>query len=187
MDQTRTAKEIARFSEKDAEKWLKMRKLWIGREMQHVQMDMMYNPAEIRATDPDIGMRQLAVYPGLVECGPGINPDSLLMSATHVHNARECWESKELQYINLRFVLSSTMDVNQTGAGAWTFGYASMMPSMAFVRGGTHQIAHAAHKILVRDGAKFFLGAEVEKQSSRMAKPKVYASPMAARSRPTRW
>jgi len=55
------------------------------------------------------------------------------------------------------------MDVNQTGAGAWTFGYAAMMPSIAFIRGGTHQVAHAAHKILCRDGAKFFLGAEVEK------------------------
>jgi phytoene dehydrogenase-like protein len=163
MDQTRTAKEIARFSEKDAEKWLKMRKLWLSREMQHVQMDLMFNPAEVRALDPDIGGRQLAVYPGLVECGPGINPDSLLMSATHVHNAQECWESKELQYVNLRFVLSSTMDVNQTGAGAWTFGYASMLPCIAFIKGGTHQVAHAAHKILVRDGAKFFLGAEVDK------------------------
>jgi phytoene dehydrogenase-like protein len=131
--------------------------------MQHVQMDMMFNPAEDRAVDPEIMNRQLAVYPGLVECGPGIDPDSVLLAATHVHNAQTCWESKELQYINLRFVLSSTMDINQTGAGAWTFGYAAMMPSMAFIRGGTHQVAHAAHKILCRDGAEFFLGAEVEK------------------------
>lgn len=163
MDQTRTAKEIERFSKKDAEKWLKMRKLWLSREMQRVQMDMMFAPAEDRALDPNVLQRQLGVYPLLVECGPGINPDSLLLSATHVHNAQECWESKELQYINLRFVLSSTMDVNQTGAGAWTFGYASMLPSISFCRGGTHQVAHAAHKILVRDGAKFFLGADVEK------------------------
>ncbi len=163
MDQTRTAQEIERFSKKDAEKWLKMRKLWLSREMQHVQMDMMYNPVENQATDPEIMNRQLAVYPGLVECGPGIDPDSVLLAATHVHNAQTCWESEAMQYINLRFVLSSTMDVNQTGAGAWTFGYASMMPSIGFIPGGTHQVAHAAHKILCRDGAKFFLGVDVDK------------------------
>ena len=161
MDQTRTAKEISRFSEKDGEKWLKMRDLWLSREMQRVQMDMLYNPPE-NFLDPGVGERQIGVYPKLVECGPGVNPDSLLLAATHVHNAQECWESKAMQYINLRFVLSSTMDVNQTGAGAWTFGYAAMMPSIAFIPGGTHQVAHAAHKILVRDGAKFFLGVEVD-------------------------
>jgi len=163
MDQTRTAREIARFSEKDAEKWLKMRKLWLSSEMQNVQMDMIYNPAEDRALDPKILERQMAVYPLLVDCGPGVNPDPLLLAATHIHNAQECWESKELQYINLRFVLTSGMDLNQTGAGAWTFGYAAMMPSAAFCPGGTHQVAHAAHKILIRDGVKVFLGAEVEK------------------------
>ena len=42
MDQTRTAKEIERFSNKDAEKWLKMRKLWLSREMQHVQIARRY-------------------------------------------------------------------------------------------------------------------------------------------------
>jgi len=163
MDQTRTAQELERFSKRDAEKWLKMRTLWLSREMQRVQMDMMYNPAEDRAADPEMLNRQLGVYPLLVDCGPGVNPDSLLLAATHVHNAQECWESKEMQYINLRFVLSAAMDVNQTGAGAWTFGYAAMLPSIAFCPGGTHQIAHAAHKILCRDGAKFFLGVEVEK------------------------
>src|SRR4030042_1800923 len=54
MDQTRTAKEIERFSKKDAEKWLKMRKLWLSREMQRVQMDMMYKPNEDRALDPNV-------------------------------------------------------------------------------------------------------------------------------------
>ena len=43
--QERTAKEIARFSEKDAESWLKLRKMWTGDAMQRVQMDMFFLPA----------------------------------------------------------------------------------------------------------------------------------------------
>jgi phytoene dehydrogenase-like protein len=42
-------------------------------------------------------------------------------------------------------------------------GVASMMPGLGYCRGGTHQIAHSAHKILVKGGAKFFTHAEVEK------------------------
>ena len=163
MNQERTAKELARFSEKDAEKWLKLRKMWLRPAMQHVQMDLIFNPAEIRATDPSIGERQIVVYPELVECGPGVDPDALVLISPHTRNVKELWEGREMQYCNLRFVLSSAMDVNQPGAGAWTFGFAATMPNISFARGGTHQIAHAAHKILIRDGCKFFTHSEVEK------------------------
>ncbi len=162
MDQTRTAKEIARFSEKDAEKWLRLRKLWLSREFQHVQMDYFFVPHEEKI-DPKVLERQIAVYPSLVEVGAGVEPDALVLAGRHTRNVRELWESPELQYCNLRFLLSGTIDPNEPGAGQWTFGLAAMMPSIAFCKGGTHQVAHAAHKILVRDGAKFFLGAEVEK------------------------
>jgi beta-carotene ketolase (CrtO type) len=162
MDQTRTAKEIARFSQKDAEKWLRMRKMWLSREFQHVQMDYFFIPAEDKA-DPKVLERQIATYPLLVEVGAGVDPDSLVLASPHTRNVKELWESPELQYCNLRFVLSGAIDPTQPGQGQWTFGLAAMSPSIAFCPGGTHQIAHAAHKILVRDGAKFFLGAEVEK------------------------
>jgi len=162
MSQERTAKEIARFSEKDAEKWLRMRKMWLSREFQHVQMDYLYLPAEEKA-DPKVLERQIAVYPLLVEVGAGVEPDALVLASPHTRNVKELWESPEVQYCNLRFVLSGAIDPTQPGQGQWTFGLAAMSPSIAFCPGGTHQVAHAAHKILVRDGAKFFLGAEVEK------------------------
>ncbi|NOQ43975.1 MAG: NAD(P)-binding protein, partial [Dehalococcoidia bacterium] len=162
MNQERTAREIARFSEKDAEKWLRLRKMWLSREFQHVQMDYFYMPAEDKV-DPKVLERQIAVYPLLVEVGAGVEPDALVLSSPHTRNVKELWESQELQYCNLRFVLSGAMDPTQPGQGQWTFGVAAMMPSISFCPGGTHQVAHAAHKILVRDGAKFFLGVEVEK------------------------
>ncbi|MDR9458732.1 MAG: NAD(P)/FAD-dependent oxidoreductase [Dehalococcoidia bacterium] len=162
MNQERTAQEIARFSERDAEKWLRLRKMWLSREFQHVQMDYFYVPAEEKV-DPKVLGRQIAVYPLLVEVGAGVDPDSLVLASPHTRNVKELWESPEVQYCNLRFVLSGAIDPTQPGQGQWTFGLAAMSPSISFCPGGTHQVAHAAHKILVRDGAKFFLGVEVEK------------------------
>jgi len=162
MSQERTAKEIARFSERDAEKWLKMRKVWLGKEMQNVQMDHIFRPAEDKL-DPKVLERQIAVYPQLVEIGAGVEPDPLILMSTHTRNVQELWESKEMQYCNLRFVLGSAMDVNQPGAGAWTFGFCATMPNIGFCPGGTHQVAHAAHQILVANGCQFFTHSEVDK------------------------
>jgi len=160
MSQERTAKELARFSERDAEKWLKLRKVWIGDAMQRVEMDMLFNPAEDRA-DPKVLERQLAIYPELV--GAGFEPDSLVLAASHVRLAQEFWESKEMQYCSVRFALSSAFDVNQTGLGSAGLGMAGTLPTISFVRGGTHQVAHAAHKILVRDGCKLFTHCHVDR------------------------
>jgi phytoene dehydrogenase-like protein len=162
MSQERTAKEIARFSEKDADKWLRLRKLWLSREMQHVQMDHLFRPAEEKA-DPKILERQVAAYPLMMEVGAGVEPDPLVLMSTHTRNVKELWESKELQYINLRFVLGSAMDVNQPGAGGWTFGFCATMPNGGFCPGGTHQVAHAAHQILVQHGCEFFTHSEVDR------------------------
>ncbi len=161
MSQERTAKELARFSERDAEKWLKLRKVWLGEAMQRVQMDMIFNPAEFRAADPGQLERQIAVYPEFVEAG--FDPDSLVLASSHIRIAREFWESPELQYCSVRFALSSAFDVNQPRFGNAAIGLAGTMPNISFARGGTHQVAHAAHKILVRDGCKFFTHCEVEK------------------------
>jgi phytoene dehydrogenase-like protein len=107
--------------------------------------------------------RQLALYPKLVELGAGVDPDALVLTSPHIRNAREMWESKELQYCHLRLVLAGAIDVNSPGEGSLTFGIAGIMPQISFVPGGTHQVAHAAHKILVRDGCKFFTHCEVDK------------------------
>jgi len=160
MSQERTAKEIARFSERDAEKWLKLRKVWMGDAMQRTQMDLLFNPAEERA-NPDVLGRSVAVYPEFLQAG--FNIDSLVLSGSNIRVAREFWESPELQYCAVRFNLSSAFDVNQPGLGFVMIGSSACLPNISFARGGTHQVAHAAHKILVRDGCKFFTHCRVDK------------------------
>jgi beta-carotene ketolase (CrtO type) len=158
--QERTAKEIARFSERDAEKFLKLWALWQSDDFQRVQFDMLFNPAEFRMT-PEVMNRQIGIYPKLVEAG--FEPDGLVLTASHLRAAKDTWESKEMQYCVVRFALSGAFDISDPGVGAQTMGMAATLPTLSFARGGTHQIAHAAHQILVQNGCKFFTHAEVEK------------------------
>jgi phytoene dehydrogenase-like protein len=158
--QERTATELARFSQRDAEKWLNLRKLWLSDELQRIQMDMIFNPAEERM-NPGIIERQAAVYPLLVEAG--FEPDALMMASSHLRIAREFWESKEMQYCAVRFALSGAFDVTHPGCGTSGFGMAATLPTISFARGGTHHVAHAAHQILVQNGCKFFINSEVDK------------------------
>jgi beta-carotene ketolase (CrtO type) len=156
--QERTAKEIARFSEKDADKWLKMWDAWASDEGIAVRMDQMFLPAEWRVR-PEVLERQIGIYPKLVEAG--FEPDSLVLAISHLRAVKEWWDSKELQYCIERLVLSGAFDINQSATEA--LGFAAQLPILGYNRGGTHQIAHSAHKILVAGGAKFFTHAEVEK------------------------
>jgi len=158
--QERTAKEIARFSQKDAEKWLKYWQMWNGDLAQSVQMDRLFLPAECRM-DPKVMERQIALYPKLVEAG--FDPDALVLASSHLRAMKEFWESPELQYCIARLVLSGAYDVSSCGMGAEDIGFPGQLPGLGYFRGGTHQIAHACHQILVQGGAKFFTHAEVDK------------------------
>jgi len=158
--QERTAKEIARFSERDAEKWLKLWQLWLSDEFQRVQFDLIFNPAEDRMA-PEVMNRQMELLPKLVEAD--FVPDGLIMAASHLRAALDTWESKELQYCVVRTALTGAYDVSDPGVGATTMGQAVTMPTMSFAKGGTHQVAHAAHQILVQSGCKFFTHCEVDK------------------------
>jgi len=157
--QERTAREIARFSPRDAEKWLKLWKLFQSDEAQRVVLESLFNPAEMRRT-PEALERQVALYPKLVEAD--FEPDSLVLAASYLRCAKELFESKELQYCIMRFVLTQR-DVTETGVGAEMFSFAASLPTIGFARGGTHQIAHAAHQILVQSGCKLFTHCEVDK------------------------
>jgi len=158
--QERSAREIARFSQKDADKWLKLWSLWMDDIYQRVQMDMIFNPAEFRAA-PEVFERQLAVYPKLVEAG--FDPDSVILAANSRHAMGEWFESPELQSCIMRAIVSFATDVNDCGYGPHFMGMTATIPTFGFAIGGTHQIAHAAHKMLIRDRCKFFTHCEVEK------------------------
>ncbi len=158
--QERTAKQIARFSQRDAEKWLKLWEIGQSDEMQRVQMDGMFLPAELRGS-PEVMERQGAVVPKVFELG--VMPDGRFMTSSFKKAAQEHWESQELQFCILRFVVSGVIDIDEPGFGPQMMSMAATLPTIGFNRGGTHQIAHACHQILVQNGCKFFTHAEVDK------------------------
>ena len=158
--QERTAREIARFSERDAEKYLKLWKVSLSDEYLRVNMDMIFNPSEWRL-DPKFLERQMAVYPLALEAG--FDPDAMILASTPIRAVREWFDSEELQYCIARFVVSGCRSVNDPQQGGETLGMCGTLATIGFARGGTHQIAHACHQILVQQGCKFFTHAEVTK------------------------
>jgi len=158
--QERTIKEIARFSEKDADTWRRVWDLATSDELMRVTTDTLFRPVEDHAA-PEVVARQAAVFPKLLEAG--FTPDSLTMKASALRAVQEWFDSPELQSCILRFAVSSVIDVNDAGSGMTAMGMASTLPTIGFNRGGTHQIAHAAHQLLVQMGCEFFTNTHVEK------------------------
>jgi beta-carotene ketolase (CrtO type) len=156
----RTAKEIAKFSQKDAERWPKVIELTMSDEVLRVQMDEIFSPHEWK-TQPEYMERMVAPFPKVLEAG--FNPDSLVLAAAPKRAVQEFFESKELQYCVARFVVSGARNVNDVSQGAETLGLSGTLATIGYARGGTHQIAHACHQILVQNGVKFFTHAEVAK------------------------
>ncbi len=158
--QERSAREIARFSEKDAETWLKITKIAQSDEYQRVSVDSIFNPPEWMIR-PEFAERQIAIAPLVMEAD--LLPDGMLMASSMMRSTQEWFDSPELQSCILRFGVSSGIDVNEPGQGVMTMGMAATLPTIGFAQGGTHQIAHAAHQLLVQMGCKFFTHAHVEK------------------------
>ena len=158
--QERSANEIARFSKKDADTWRGLWSVAESDEYLRVLMDALFKPAEDRITGA-VMERQGMLLPKLMETG--FTPDSLTMKASGMRAAQEWFESPELQSCILRFAVSSAIDVNESGTGMMTMGMGTTLPTIGFNRGGTHQIAHAAHQILVQSGCRFFTNVAVEK------------------------
>jgi len=152
-----TAREIARFSERDAEMWLKG---WDVREVLLKAFILTFTtpPAELE-------LRMLEAAPALIAAlqEKGIEPDLIYTMYSPLRGIKEFWQSKELQCILVRMALSAGADVTLPGRGSLPIRWVPMLPYMCFHVGGTHQAAHSAHKILLADGAKIWTHSEVDK------------------------
>jgi len=151
--QERTAREIARFSERDADLWLTA---WNMRDVVRPGAAEMGTAGTVEE-----GMQTLLAT--LAE--KGIKQEPILGTYSAIRGAQETWESKEMQCIMVRMRLSAGTDVTLPRGGGGIAGLflGSTLPYMCFQVGGTHQVAHAAHKILVADGAKIWTHCDVEK------------------------
>ncbi|TEU04035.1 MAG: NAD(P)/FAD-dependent oxidoreductase [Dehalococcoidia bacterium] len=158
--QEKSAAEIARFSGKDAETWLKLSAAVSGDAIQKMMLDLFFIPADKRMS-PEVLMHQAEAF--AVLAAAGVEIDGLILQASGVRATREFFESKEMQYLITRGYVSAAIDPSDATTAIFLPFILAYANNLFLVRGGTHQVAHAAHQILVHDGCKFHTHAEVTK------------------------
>lgn len=159
--QKRTVREIARFSEKDAETWARATEIVATDDYLRVMIDGLLNPHEWQMR-PEFLERQVDFFTKYL-AGTNLEPTAEVLQAAPIDAVKHFFESQEVQYCILRFIISGARNVLDPNQGAEVLGMLGTLPTIGFARGGTHQIAHACHQILVQEGVNFFTHAEVEK------------------------
>lgn len=151
----RTARAIARFSEKDADLYMKLWSLWDG-GLRDAIIEMRFNPIRPPGTPSPLA-RVFADSKNWGIIDPHVNTMSLLQAGKVV------WDSKEIVSYVLRRTASGGIDPNEPGRGMAMYLIPMEMPEAGGTIGGSHHTAHAAHQILIGHGAKIFTGSEVDK------------------------
>ena len=153
-DQEKTARWIARFSERDAETWLKF---WEKAKKYYIPaiIEWLHTPAQPFGV-PDAVDRLIA------NPEAGIDPAWLYMSPAQLY--RDLFESKEAQVLFARAVQAAGVTPDQYGSGFGTFLMLALYAvGMAVAVGGNHQVAHAAQKVVLENGGKIYTRAKVDK------------------------
>jgi len=154
-----TAKELARFSERDADTFLKIDKAYMepgGRK--EVSLQQMYSlPLAPDQPEPvDLWMMNYLKRPDAVY-------DERKMRMGALQGLREIWDG-----IPIRCYLLSSLPFMHMGPDE-AFGSAVLSFALPFTRemnfvvGGTHMIAHSMIRLFVENGGEFFSKSEVDK------------------------
>ncbi|MFH0814274.1 MAG: NAD(P)/FAD-dependent oxidoreductase [Pseudomonadota bacterium] len=154
-DQTKSAKEIARFSQRDADTWMEWWKKW-KEKIEPAFLKTIYNPA-YPAGVPD------PLEQALMDPQVGVEPVWAVKSPIEL--LRDLFESEALVAHFLRTVHAwSGNNPPDIGAAA----IAQLLGNFLFtqygcIEGGSHSWAHACHKIYLENGGKSLTKHEVEK------------------------
>jgi phytoene dehydrogenase-like protein len=131
-NQEKTAKWISKFSEKDAETWLK---LWDKAKRYYIPaiIEWCFTPAQPFGV-PD------AVDKLIMNPETGFDPAWLYMSPAQIY--KDLFESKEAQVLFARGVQAAGITPDQYGSGLGTILMLMLWPlGMAVASGGNHQVA----------------------------------------------
>lgn len=152
--QERTAKEIARFSQRDADTWLdlwnKNKTIW-----EPAIEEWLWNPAK-PLNEPDAMDKLVA------NSEAGIDPLWLYQSPLQAY--MDIFESEEMQHAFARANQSwgFQSDLAGSGLGAVVFMIYTF-PYHDYVVGGTHQLAHASQRVVLENGGKVYTKHPVQK------------------------
>ncbi len=153
-DQEKTAREFARFSQKDANTWLwlwdKLKRYW-----EPAINEWIYTPAQ----PPQVldAMDRLFRNPDA-----GVDPLWLCLPPLGVY--KDLFEEPHIQHAFARNIQSWGFQQDQNG-----MGWAALMcllyiwPQACYVIGGTHQLTHASQRVILENGGEVFTKYGVEK------------------------
>jgi len=153
----RSAKEIARFSERDAETFLKMEKAYIEpggyKEAKIASIFSLPKPGQ---ADP-----AAAWFFDYIKRPDSLFDEQMLYMSAY-QSGRELFDSVELRCLVLNgFPLRAGTADDAMSSPQW-FGLPSFR-ELGFVVGGTHNIAHAVIRTIVENGGQFFTLSQVDK------------------------
>lgn len=145
--QERTAREIARFSQKDAETWL-----WLWNKYQNVWekyiKEWWWNPAQ--PFDKQDGLDKLLA-------DPASEADPLWLRMSPMQLYKDLFESIEMRIAFQRPNQSYGINTSEGGAGFHALlNTVFTAPNWCYVIGGTHQLAHAAQRVILENGGKVY-------------------------------
>jgi phytoene dehydrogenase-like protein len=152
-----SAKEIARFSERDAEMFLKFDDLHFRRGRREARLETLFSLAP-----PPDQLDPLEKWYRNYMKQPDAILDPQLMTMSMIDAGRALFESSE--YRALMTSVIARMDINPMkpmGGAAWFIAQARR--ENLRVVGGTHNIAHAVIRLFVEHGGKFYSRKEVDK------------------------
>ena len=155
--QEKSAIEIARFSENDAETWIKLFRTWKD-FLEPIAMKWMHSlPAPLDQPD--------SIELGIMEAIKRLGGDPSWPAKSSIELCRELFESDAIVSCFLRISHSwSGNSPDITGGGLFQLLVA--LPALAeygCAKGGTHSFAHATSKIYTANGGISFTNAEVDK------------------------
>ena len=156
-DGNRTYAQIARFSERDAETWLKFRKLYLERVRPAFYEEVFSLPPQ--PGEPGAVMKVLLSDPAFKKAGL----DPQLAGMTPLQALNSTFESEELIVSFLR--MNQIMGMYCDDAGLALPVILTNMEGFthSMIEGGTHNYAHAMFRVLYKYGARAFTHSEVEK------------------------
>ncbi len=148
--------EIAKFSERDAEAFLKLEQK-ARTSFFRAMLEFIHNPPT-PVGEPD-ALERLSLNPD-----SGFDPSWAHKSTFEI--ARDVFESNELITPICRLGQAFTIPPEVPGMPGFLgflMGFAMLSPRGVGVVGGSHNVAHAAIKIILRNGGKFWTKCEVDK------------------------
>ena len=153
--QEKTATELARFSERDADTYLKIWNL-LKKKWEPYFFEHLFNPAPPPGV-PDPFEKMFM--------DPSCEIDPVWAWMSPIQLSKIIWSDPHIRHAFMRANQSWGFQSDLSGAGFGAAIYTTfwVMSTSCWARGSSHSLAHASHKVIIGNGGKVYTNHPVEK------------------------